>query len=718
MKSIVKLFIVPVCFLILFSVDTAAQSTTSPRKVNAGKTNLRWPVTKANQWYQQNGGWLVGCNFTPANAINQLEMWQAASFDTSRINLELAWAQKLGFNVVRVFLHDVLWEQDSTGFLGRMDQFLQIANRHGIGAMFVIFDGCWNPAPHAGEQPAPKPFVHNSGWLQSPGAAILSDTTKYDELRNYLQGVMRHFKNDSRVKLWDLFNEPDNDNGGRFANDLTPTDKYKYSFILLKDAFQWAREVNPFQPLTAAPWRRDWSVVANMDPMDRFMFDHSDVISFHAYDSLPTTSKKTKLLQRYGRPLVCSEYMARPTGSTFQQILPFFKKERVSAMNWGFVSGKTQTIYPWDSWTQNYTAPPKLWFHDIFQVDGTPFDREEVKLIKGLSGVKKGIKASQNKNQITWSNPVWDHDFPDPTIITAPDGSYYAYATQGGFNGQKAHIQVAQSKDGITWHWMGDALPEKPSWAGNSKNFWAPHALYDRNNKRYVLYYAAESDADSIGMCIGVAVSATPKGPFIDKGTPLLCGKGFEAIDAMAFHDPVSRKNYLYWGSDFKPIRVQQLSGDWMRLAPHSSTKILLTPVKTQHYEKLIEGPWVIYNHGYYFLFYSGDNCCGINAHYAVMLARSRHADGPYERFSSTDSLQSAVILQANDQWLAPGHNSVVSDTKGNLWMYYHAISSQDFKKANYQRVMLRDQLSYKNGWLQIPSGTPSVEKQENGADQ
>jgi len=382
-----KLFVLSslVFTLFIFSCHNGPGSRAS--RDGGRQTAGRWTAARANQWYRRQGGWLVGCNYIPAYAINELEFWQQATFDTAQIDKELGWAQGLGFNVVRVFLHNLLWQQDSTGFLRRMDQFLTIAHRHGIGAMFVLFDGCWNPDPHTGKQPAPVPHVHNSGWVQSPGARMLSDTAAYGQLKDYLQGVMGHFAKDPRVKLWDLFNEPDNDNGGRFPDDLSPKDKYKYAFILLKDAFRWAREVDPSQPLTVAPWHRDWSDTAKMDPMDRFMFDHSDVISFHCYAPLPETEKKVGMLKRYNRPLICSEYMARPVGSTFEDILPYLKKEHVGAINWGFVSGKTQTIYPWDSWHKKYTAAPKVWFHDIFYPDGTPFNPKEVALIRELTGV-------------------------------------------------------------------------------------------------------------------------------------------------------------------------------------------------------------------------------------------------------------------------------------------------------------------------------------------
>jgi arabinan endo-1,5-alpha-L-arabinosidase len=321
-----------------------------------------------------------------------------------------------------------------------------------------------------------------------------------------------------------------------------------------------------------------------------------------------------------------------------------------------------------------------------------------------------------DRQRITWQNPVWDHDFPDPTVIRTPAGMYYAYGTQGGIDGKSAHIQVARSADGVHWRWVGDALPEKPAWAGKSRNFWAPHVLYDAPRKRYVLYYAAQSDADSLGMCIGVAVSREPQGPFRDKGTPLVCAKGFAAIDPMAFEDPATGKHYLYWGSDFKPLKVRQLSGDWVDFAPGAKQQVVMYPDKDHDYDKLIEGPWVLYHQGYYFLFYSGDTCCGTKAHYAVMVARSRDPEGPFKRYSLVTGKKSSVILRSNDHWVAPGHNSVVQDGAGRLWMYYHAIGSQQFKQGNYGRVMLRDRVLFRNGWPVVAKGSPSYEKQPGDA--
>lgn len=349
------------------------------------KTGERWSAEQANDWYTRKG-WLVGCNFAPSTAINQLEMFQAETFDTVTIARELEWAESLGFNSVRVFLHHLLWEEDSAAFLRRLDTFAGIADRHNIGIMFVIFDGVWDPEPKLGKQRDPRPHVHNSGWLQSPGVRILGDTSLHESLEPYVKGVIRHFATDNRIDAWDIFNEPDNPNTPAYVTVETPR-KAELSLLLLKKAFRWAREVNPAQPLTAAPWRGDWSDTSKLGAMDRFMFESSDIISFHNYGGPDEMLQRIAQLKVYGRPLLCTEYMARGNNSTFEGVLPVLQKNNVAAYNWGFVNGKSQTIYPWDSWTKTYTREPELWFHDIFRQDGTPYRAEEVSFIRSLTGV-------------------------------------------------------------------------------------------------------------------------------------------------------------------------------------------------------------------------------------------------------------------------------------------------------------------------------------------
>ena len=341
------------------------------------QTTLPWSTEKINDWYS-NHPWPVGCNYIPQYAINQLEMWQAESFDAAIIDRELSWAGKLGFNTVRVFLHQLLWEQGSREFLERMDVFLTIASTYNIKTMFVLFDAVWNPFPKAGKQAAPKQHVHNSGWVQCPGYDVLNDPSKYDELYNYVFGVVDHFKNDSRVLIWDLFNEPDNMNLASYKDDNYALHKAELSMALLAKTIGWVRSINPIQPITMAPWQFDWSDAAKLTALDNYMFTQSDIISFHCYEEKNGMESRIKDLKRYNRPILCTEYMARPLNSTFQEILPVLKKHNVGAYNWGFVAGKSQTHCPWDSWQQSYTMEPPVWFHDVYRPDGEPYDKDEV----------------------------------------------------------------------------------------------------------------------------------------------------------------------------------------------------------------------------------------------------------------------------------------------------------------------------------------------------
>jgi hypothetical protein len=348
----------------------------------------RWPEAKAAAWMDKNG-WLVGCNYVPSNAINQLEMWQEETFDPARIDEELGWAADLGFNTVRVFLHNLLWEQNPQGFLKRIDTFLHIANKHGIRSMLVLFDAVWNPFPKLGVQPVPKHNVHNSGWVQSPGYDVLNDPSRYEGLKDYVQGVVSHFAHDERVLIWDLFNEPDNMNIASYKDDDYAVHKAELSMALLKKTINWVRAVEPSQPITMAPWKEDWSCDTKLTALNTYMFMHSDIVSFHWYEDRKSMEERILHLKRFGRPLLCTEYMARPFNNTFQEILPLFKEHGVGAYNWGLVAGKSQTHCPWDSWQKRYDNEPELWFHDIFRENGEPYIAEEVAFIKEITKVEK-----------------------------------------------------------------------------------------------------------------------------------------------------------------------------------------------------------------------------------------------------------------------------------------------------------------------------------------
>ncbi len=361
---------------LLLSPFSAAALQTDP----AGPP--RWTPEAANAWYAKQP-WLVGSNYLPSNAINELEMWQAATFSPKRIDTELGWAESIGMHTMRVFLHDLLWKQDSAGFKRRIDTFLAIANKHRIKPMFVLFDSCWDPLPKLGPQREPRPGVHNSGWVQSPGGAALQDEAQYPRLRAYVEGLVGAFANDGRILAWDVWNEPDNTNASSYGE---PKNKAELVQALLPRVYAWARAAQPKQPLTSGVWHEDPATPEKLSPMAKIQLELSDVISFHNYDRPEKFSAEVKWLQSYGRPILCTEYMARPLGSTFAAILPIAKENKVAAVNWGFVAGKSQTYLPWDSWQHPYVdRQPPVWFHDIFKADGAPYKPDEVALIRRIT---------------------------------------------------------------------------------------------------------------------------------------------------------------------------------------------------------------------------------------------------------------------------------------------------------------------------------------------
>ena len=320
--------------------------------------------------------------------------------------------------------------------------------------------------------------------------------------------------------------------------------------------------------------------------------------------------------------------------------------------------------------------------------------------------------AKRQTSEKVYRNPVFDADFPDPSVIRASDGYFYAYATNTTVGGRLHHIQTARSRDLVAWERLPDAMPEKPVWADKTEpKFWAPH-VHEADGK-FFLYYSADPNTQT-GLCLAVAVSDKAAGPFRDVGKPLRCGPSFVNIDPMAFDDPVSGKKYLYWGSGFEPLKVQELAADRTSFAPGSEPVSLVAPHKTEDpddYQRLVEGAWVTYRKGFYYLFYSGDNCCGEKAHYAVMVARSRRPTGPFETLADAAKRPNSVILEKNERWLAPGHNSVIRDDRGDDWMFYHAIDTNNRKTAEGgdRRVMLMSRLVYKDGWVSVEGGTPAV---------
>lgn len=361
MKTILYLLIFGTCCIVI-------SSCTNQASADKEKPLIRpvWTKEQANKWYKQ-WGWLRGGNFNPSSAINQLETWQAETFDSETIDRELGWAADIGLNSMRVYLHHLAWEQDPEGFKNRMAKYLEIADGHGISTMFVFFDDCWNNTYAAGKQPEPKIGTHNSGWVQDPGKLIYDQPAIVSDLETYVKDILTSFADDDRIVLWDVYNEPGNSG---YGNKSMP---------LLQKVFQWGREINPSQPLSAGVWN------GSLTDLNKYQLENSDVITYHNYQGKEEHLNMIDSLKKLGKPMLCTEYMARTRNSTFQDIMPILKENNIGAYNWGLVAGKSNTIYAWDNPIES-GEEPEVWFHDIFRKDGSVYSEDEVSLIKSLTG--------------------------------------------------------------------------------------------------------------------------------------------------------------------------------------------------------------------------------------------------------------------------------------------------------------------------------------------
>ena len=360
-----KLYILILISVLVANPCFAKGFAIGKKKKNAAVTV--WTKEKATKWYAAQK-WVSGCNYQPATAINPIEMWQAETFDAQTIEKELGWAQELGFNTMRVYLSSLVWRANPVSFKTRLNQYLAISSKHKIRTILVFFDDCWNAESALGKQPDPSPGVHNSGWVQDPASSLRQDTTKlFPVLENYVKDIILTFKNDKRVLMWDLYNEPGNTNYG------------DSSLPLLKNVFQWARQVNPSQPLTSAIW------CFGCIEITPFQTANSDIITYHNYGDEVSQQTSIDILKVHNRPMICTAYMARKHGSRFENIMPLLKNNKIGAINKGFVAGKTNTIFAWDE-PQADKKEPTVWFHDILRPDKTPFDPKEIELIKKMNG--------------------------------------------------------------------------------------------------------------------------------------------------------------------------------------------------------------------------------------------------------------------------------------------------------------------------------------------
>jgi hypothetical protein len=599
-----------------------------------------WTAIKANEWYAAQP-WLVGCNYLPGTAVNDVEMWQKETFDPKTIDRELGWAQDLGFNTVRVFLNYVVWEADADGLKKRFDQFLAIADKHDIRVMPILFDDCNFAGRTAttGKQPDPVPGVHNSQWVSSPPLKMISDNAIWPQLERYVKDIVSRFANDRRVVIWDLYNEPGNSGMGEKSRPL------------MEAAFAWARGIKPTQPLTTGAW------VNFNAPLQQRMMELSDIISFHGYDDIKGIEAKLKICGGYGRPVLCTEWLLRQAGNNFESLLPLFRDRKIGCFNWGLVAGRTQTYFHWGS--KPGSPEPVLWQHDILHQDGTPFNAQEVQFIRETldclkfsgNGKLRDINPSLSPLPSVKFEPLFDFPVRDTDVCPGPDQTYYLTGTTGHPTWWKTNegIRVWKSKDlktweplGLVWSFVKDATWQKPK--GENQAIWAPELHYFKGT--FWIAYCVNYGGT------GILRSKTGKaeGPYEDMKPdgPLTAN-----IDASLFADD-NGKVYFVWQNG----RIARLREDMTGLAeePH-----LLKPANAK--EVGFEGAFLTKINGRYHLICAAFNNHENHSTYDCMAASADSIFGPY-----------------GDAYLAiphGGHNALFKDVQGNWWSTFFGNDPQ-----------------------------------------
>lgn len=368
---------ISVIFALLCAV-TMLCAAPKKAKVETPVAGERWSEEKANEWYARQQ-WPVGCVFMPSYAGTPVELWGAEYFQPDVLDRELSLAQDLGFNVIRLFMCDIVWQNDPEGYMDRLEQTIALAHKHGLRILMTFYtNGGTIKNPYVGPQPQPVPGIHNSVWMSSPGKDIVNNPEKWPIIEKYQKTIMTKYKDDNRVLAWCLYNEPENTKGF----DTLP---------FIRAVYKWAREVNPSQPVTAPMWTCPGNPTSNL-PIVSFICENSDIISFHCYSNYHDTKRLLNFCQQFNRPVFCSEWMARTKGSDYYSILPLFKKYKVGSFSYGLVNGKQQCHLPWNPEENGVKVPfkhePAVWFHDLFHKDGTPWNENEVLFIKEMTAEK------------------------------------------------------------------------------------------------------------------------------------------------------------------------------------------------------------------------------------------------------------------------------------------------------------------------------------------
>ena len=349
----------------------------------------RWSPETAWEWYNARP-WIRGCNFMSSDCVNRIDQWQALGFEeklaTAEKELELA--SKTGFNAVRLILEYIVWKEEHDGFMARFDRYLDACYKFGIRAMIVFGNDCMLPKedPNAHLHCGPQHYdwgyhggrriSQHSTIHTEPGYSLLDEPEEAPHIYEFVREIIEKYKNDDRILIWDLYNEPGN--GRRDPVTLPHVKKF----------FEIAREVDPMQPLTSAVWRMKTDPDAVLPEAEQYVLDHSDIVSYHSYASYDENIMLLQKLKKLGRPILNTEWLARTQHNTIQELFPLFYLEKVGCFNWGFVAGLYQTYEPWNTVWETYEnggardVDFRLWFHDLYRPSLHPYDPHEIEIIR------------------------------------------------------------------------------------------------------------------------------------------------------------------------------------------------------------------------------------------------------------------------------------------------------------------------------------------------
>ena len=348
----------------------------------------KWSKEKAWEWYNSRP-FIRGCNYMSADCANRIDQWQALGFEErfETTEKELKLMQELGFNSVRLILEYVVWEKEHDSFLERFERYISLCAKYGISCMIVLANDCMPPKTELWKMP--DVGVQNYDWgyhggrrhsqhggHNCPAPHYYFDDEKYrDSYFEMVKEIVTLYKDDPRILMWDLFNEPGNSN------------REEITMPYLVRMFETVREINPSQPLTVGAWWFD-SNDFHTSKLNEYALENSDIITYHCYNTYVEHVKLIKYLKGFGRPLVNTEWLARCTGNSVFENFPLFYLENIGCYNWGFVAGKYQTYEPYEAhWNWYYNDPNApidftKWFHDLYRPSHKPYDPRETELIR------------------------------------------------------------------------------------------------------------------------------------------------------------------------------------------------------------------------------------------------------------------------------------------------------------------------------------------------